>query len=43
MKMRLEIMVDFFYGERCPADAVRLFTATVLQGAFFCDLLYFCF
>lgn len=37
------IFFFFFNRERCPAGAVRLFTATVLQGAFFRDLLYFRF
>lgn len=45
MKMRLEIMGDFFFlfRERCPAGAVLLFTATLLQLAFFRDFLYFRF
>ncbi len=40
--MRLEMMENY-YRERCPADAVRLFTDTVFQGAFFRDILYFRF
>ncbi len=42
IKMRLEMMENS-YRERCPADAVRLFTDTVFQGAFFRDILYFRF
>lgn len=41
--MRLEMMVENSYRERCPADAVRLFTDTVFQGDFFRDIVYFRF
>lgn len=38
--MRLEIVVENSYRERCPADAVRLFAEIFRGSSFFNSLIY---